>query len=477
MENAEQTRPKQDGEAKGSSDSPRVARTLQFKATVLVVALALGVTVVVSSFFVRSGVRLVRERDSEQLVQLGRMAARAVAPAADSRDRHALANLADSCADGDQLSYIRFMDLEGYELAAAEHGDRGLLVHARRWWANRPPPGVPIAHKVPGERQHVLCVTFPVNVPEAGEPADTKEVRLVGYVHAGLIASEWHEWMSSRLDTAIGAGVLAIGIAIPLGFLLVRRIVSPLDDLAAVMHRFAEGKLDVRSPVRRHDEIGRLVTVFNRMADLHQQTHERIVRLNTTLEKRVSQRTQQLRELAARDPLTGLYNRRHFNEVLRRSMSEALRYDNGLSCLMIDLDDFKAVNDTFGHYVGDEVLVLMASTITSQLRAADVAARYGGDEFVVLLPQTETDQARVLGERIMERFCENIGMCLPKVRASLSVGIASVQLQRAFSADSLLRAADRALYSAKEAGRSCIITAPEAEDQPGACPPAAQFRG
>ncbi|MBU0719458.1 MAG: diguanylate cyclase, partial [Planctomycetes bacterium] len=295
--------------------------------------------------------------------------------------------------------------------------------------------------------------------------------------HAGLIASEWHEWMSSRLDMAIGAGVLAVGIAIPLGFLLVRRIVSPLDELAAVMHRFAEGKLDVRSPVRRHDEIGRLVTVFNRMADLHQQTHERIVRLNTTLEKRVSQRTRQLRELAARDPLTGLYNRRHFNEVLKRSMSEALRYDNGLSCLMIDLDDFKAVNDAFGHQVGDEVLVLMASTITSQLRAADVAARYGGDEFVVLLPQTETDQARVLGERIMERFSENIGMCLPKVRASLSVGIASVQLQRAFSADSLLRAADRALYSAKAAGRSCIITASEAEDHPGACPPAAQFRG
>ncbi|MBU0716757.1 MAG: hypothetical protein KJ749_00780, partial [Planctomycetes bacterium] len=167
MENAEKTRPKQDREDTSSPHTPRVARTLQFKATALVVALALGVAAVVSGFFVRSGVRLVREKDSEHLVQLGRMAARAVAPAADSGDRRALANFAKGCADGDQLSYVRFMDLGGNELAAAEHGERGLLVHARRWWANRPPPGVPIARKVPGERQHVLCVTFPINVLEA----------------------------------------------------------------------------------------------------------------------------------------------------------------------------------------------------------------------------------------------------------------------------------------------------------------------
>jgi diguanylate cyclase (GGDEF)-like protein len=160
-------------------------------------------------------------------------------------------------------------------------------------------------------------------------------------------------------------------------------------------------------------------------------------------------RTHQLRELASREPLTGLYNRRHFNETLERCLSEALRYDGDLSCVMIDLDHFKSVNDKFGHHAGDEILVLAANTITNQLRSADVAARFGGDEFILLLPQTDADHATVLTERICEQFRRLLAERIPRVETEMSVGIASVRGGQVTDSDALVRLADHALYQAK----------------------------
>jgi diguanylate cyclase (GGDEF)-like protein len=156
-----------------------------------------------------------------------------------------------------------------------------------------------------------------------------------------------------------------------------------------------------------------------------------------------------------------LYNRRHFNETLERRFSEAMRYDADLSCIMIDLDGFKAVNDEFGHHIGDELLQLTANTITSELRTADVAARFGGDEFVVLLPHTDGERARVLAERIFERFNQDEAERLPDLCATMSVGIASLKSLETRDSESLIRTADRALYSAKACGKNRIVTADE----------------
>jgi diguanylate cyclase (GGDEF)-like protein len=197
------------------------------------------------------------------------------------------------------------------------------------------------------------------------------------------------------------------------------------------------------------------------MADQHQHTHERIIRLNVELERRVAQRTQQLRELASREPLTGLYNRRYFNETLQRRFSEALRYNADLSCIMIDLDGFKAVNDEYGHQVGDELLQLAAGTVASQLRTADVAARFGGDEFVALLPQTDAESARVLAERILEKFAQEMEERHPKVHLTMSIGIASLASLEENTPQALIRKADSMLYLAKEGGRNQIAMAEE----------------
>lgn len=437
------------------------ALSLQCKATVLVVVLTLSVTAAVTGYLLRASVRLLAQQRDEKMVQLTAMAAKAAAAALASGDVEALQSLAEETVDGVPLTYVAFLDIEGHELAAAWGEPAGARVPFRSNKATPPAvTGTPVFRPTSANAPAYLDIIYPINFPATGRNATcTANVPLVGYVRAGMLAGVWQRSIVSKLDLLVGLGALAIVVAIPLGFLVVRRIVSPLEGLAETMQRFSQGKLDVRSTAGRRDEIGRLAGAFNRMADQHQQTHERIVRLNAELENRVARRTRQLRELAAREPLTGLYNRRRLSEMLEHCLSEALRYDNDLSCIMIDLDDFKAVNDAFGHAVGDQVLVLAAETMRGQLRAADVPARYGGDEFIVLLPQTGSERARVLAERIVEKFAEEISRTLPNVHTGMSVGIAALQALDTRDAASLIRAADSALYQAKAAGKDTVVTA------------------
>lgn len=448
------------------------ATSLQCKATGLVVVLTLSVTAAVSGYLLQSSGNLARHEHDTHMVQIANMLAKAAAVTIAAGDVDALQELAKESANGSPLLYVIFSDVDGRQLAVAEHRGANMLQRLHGDSSGRAPvPGQP-AFRAGTDRVPVfLDVTYPISLRVSGDTASEGEVaaystELLGYVRTGMIANGWQRTMSSKLDMVVGVGILAMVAAIPLGFLLVRRIVSPLEGLADAMFRFSQGELDVRSSVGRRDEIGRLANTFNRMADQHQHTHERIVRLNAELEKRVALRTQQLRELASHEPLTGLYNRRYFNETLERQFSEALRYETDLSCIMLDLDDFKSVNDAFGHHVGDEMLQLAAATITSQLRTPDVAARFGGDEFVVLLPQTDADRARVLADRIVERFVHDGAEQLPQVRITISMGIASFPSLDIRDAESLIRTADNALYEAKAAGKNRIVTATASASRP-----------
>jgi len=440
--------------------------SLQFKATVLVVVLTLSVTGAVSGYLLQSSGQLAREQHDEQMISAAALLAKAAGAILAGGDPTELKALAVESANGLPLLYVIVSDADGKQLAVAEHRSVKVLQRLQRNETEKVPvPGTPVFHAPSEEAPVFLDVTYPINIRGDGEYGrENRPSKLVGYVRTGMVANYWQRSMASKLDLVIGVGILATVVAIPLGFILVRKIVAPLDGLAGAMLRFSQGKLDVRSPVTRRDEIGRLAATFNIMADQHQVTHERIVRLNSELEERVAYRTHQLRELASREPLTGLYNRRHFNEMLERRFSEAVRYSTDLTCLMIDLDEFKAANDEFGHQVGDELLVLTAGTIVGQLRTADLAARYGGDEFIILLPQTDAERARILADRMMERFSRDVAERFPNVRVSMSMGIASVQLLEPKDAESLIRSADRALYDAKKAGKNRVACAMPAPD-------------
>ncbi|MBI1825961.1 MAG: diguanylate cyclase [Planctomycetes bacterium] len=433
--------------------------SLQFKATVLLLMLTLGATSSVAAYLLHSSGELANQQGYSQIVQSASLLAKAAAPMMQRYDCEALAALAGESANAAPLLYVIFRDTEGRQLAAAEHRNARVLQRLQRDATESVPvPGASVL-QTPGNQEVVFFdVTYPVSL-RSGDDDQSRSVTLLGYVRTGMIANSWQQTMARKLDMIIGVGLLATVAALPLTLLLVRRIARPLDSLADVMLKFSTGRLDTRSAVRRRDEIGRLASAFNQMADQHQLTHERIIRLNGELEERVAQRTQQLRELASREPLTALFNRRYLNETLQRRYSEAVRYESDLACIMIDLDDFKKANDRFGHQVGDEILVLAARTLMAQLRTSDVAARYGGDEFVVILPQTDLDRAKVLAERIVERFTTDVSNRFPDAGVRMSVGVASLRSPGVNDADSLIRAADHGLYEAKAKGKDTIVVA------------------
>jgi two-component system cell cycle response regulator len=180
-------------------------------------------------------------------------------------------------------------------------------------------------------------------------------------------------------------------------------------------------------------------------------------------------------EVAATDPLTGLYNRRHFGRVSEQLWSEAHRYDQDLACVMIDLDGYKQLNDRYGHQVGDQVLVVAGKVITANLRRMDVAARYGGDEFILLLPHASAEEASGVAARIRDEYKAAVASLLRRNDpATMSIGIGSRRYDEPGSADQLVAVADAALYKAKAAGRNRIVIsdpAPKADVPPAAAAP------
>lgn len=157
-----------------------------------------------------------------------------------------------------------------------------------------------------------------------------------------------------------------------------------------------------------------------------------------------------------RDSLTGLYNRRYMNTSLEQLLALAERYDNDLSLLFLDVDDFKEVNDKHGHLAGDIVLCKIAEIISKAIRQSDIAVRYGGEEFVLLMPNTGSINALILADRIRENI-EQCGLEIEgkPLRVTVSGGIASFPIN-AQNAENLINLADSALYRAKGAGKNNI---------------------
>jgi len=164
---------------------------------------------------------------------------------------------------------------------------------------------------------------------------------------------------------------------------------------------------------------------------------------------------EQFRHLAETDPLTGLSNRRALDARLQVEVDRALRYRKALSCLVIDVDHFKATNDTYGHQIGDLVLTQLGDLFRREQRTVDLVARYGGEEFVILLPETGPVGARTMAERIIKRVdAFAFGRPNLPVHVTVSIGIATLPEDGVSDADSLLERADANLLRAKAAGRN-----------------------
>jgi diguanylate cyclase (GGDEF)-like protein len=183
-----------------------------------------------------------------------------------------------------------------------------------------------------------------------------------------------------------------------------------------------------------------------------------------------AQLEEDLRRLAFTDAQTSLFNHRHFQGQLEEEMSRAQRYGRPVSVILLDIDDFKAFNDRYGHPAGDRLLRDVSHLLKENLRTVDIPARYGGEEFVIVCPETQRDQAVALADRLRATIAETgfedeDGR---PVHLTVSVGVASSPLD-AQTKSALVDAADKALYEAKRTGKNRVVAFADLGDDGGAC--------
>jgi diguanylate cyclase (GGDEF)-like protein len=230
------------------------------------------------------------------------------------------------------------------------------------------------------------------------------------------------------------------------------RILAPLSELLQKpLHLVDSQSADAGNgfAVRLAEESeGRYRELEHRMMSLQRENLDLIVRNRT------------LSEVSSRDTLTGLYNRWFVIEKLDSELNRSLRHGSPMSILMLDVDHFKRINDTFGHAVGDQVLQAVGKLLRDSCRVYDVPGRYGGEEFCIVLPETKPGNTSVVAERIRSRL---ESMELPcgdsTIAVTASIGIAGMDVpadSEVLSPAALLDRADRALYSAKNRGRNRV---------------------
>lgn len=176
-------------------------------------------------------------------------------------------------------------------------------------------------------------------------------------------------------------------------------------------------------------------------------------------ELQIQDMMKELKLLASTDPMTKLYNRRYFSKISEHTLSLAKREEKELSVIMIDIDKFKNVNDTYGHHIGDEVIIHLANQIRSCKRKSDISARFGGEEFVILLPNTNVDGAKVVAENL-RKSVENASLIYDDntLGYTISLGVSQVDLGSDQNIEDGLKQADIALYEAKATGRNRVCS-------------------
>ncbi|MGW8246522.1 MAG: diguanylate cyclase [Acidiferrobacterales bacterium] len=298
------------------------------------------------------------------------------------------------------------------------------------------------------------------------------ENRKVGTLVLGLETASTIDRLEANTRTLLFRRVLVIVlIAIAEFFALSVLIIRPLRSMSDSLARGlkSDNSMIEELPVTTHDELGHLANQFN---SLHEQLNKTNLALQSKIEsadKKLIQNNEQLRlqseelimineefrKLAITDPLTGLYNRRYFERAVKDELALALRHGDKHCVLLIDIDNFKNINDTYGHLEGDRVLQKFADTLKKQLRAADILSRMGGEEFVVLCKRVKEKDVLSIAEKFrkqIEKMSIEIGS--DTVHVTACIGVALLPKGPDDTIEEILNEADEALYYCKRTGRN-----------------------
>ena len=245
---------------------------------------------------------------------------------------------------------------------------------------------------------------------------------------------------------SVGTMVMVLVLGLLASAIFARIILRPLGEITHATEQVATGDLTQQINYKGHYDFRRVIKNFNIMT-----TNLRV-------------QYDELEKLSLQDYLTGLANRRYFEQQLKLELERACRIGHPTAILIIDIDNFKEINDRFGHLEGDKALKVLASELKEVVREVDLPARFGGEEFLVLLPETTLEQGQIVAEKIRNRISQiNIASRKGNITFTVSIGIAGTEQDGDFSCasiasacDEFLKRADKALYQAKSMGKNRV---------------------
>ena len=276
----------------------------------------------------------------------------------------------------------------------------------------------------------------------------------------------WTTFGIQTISLLLASLALVNFIVMPIYILLIVTVISQLCLLVTVVQKNSDFIAQQKALISDQEQALKLAENGHQKAlqelqdDMEDKVQERTLELNIALQE-LEALNKELAEKTTLDDLTGLYNRRFYDQKILAEYRRSRRNLTPLSLMVIDIDHFKRVNDTYGHIAGDQCLQALAQIMKKTVqRSADIACRYGGEEFCMILPETTIEGAKALAEELRQRVMNApVLFQAETISLTISCGIATYQQQAEASPESIFAAADAALYQAKQAGRNQVVVA------------------